>query len=773
MQVPRPSHGNIPFPNMPNVRVGNYASEEHFGGNQARQNQQLARAVGGAGDAVFNEALTRQKRHNESVATDLNNQMRIDFEEAKKTLFAAKGRDAKNTPEQVERWFDDFRTKHQGAIENRAQEEMFGGSLQAYRTNALTKAVQYRDEQELAYQEQTSLTQIEVAEREAADVVVGEGGIEAVLGKPGIGSSYITIIEHDTDKLTEGMPEETRKLARQDAVRKFHTRNLNALQATNPGKALEYLQDERVKDALGPAVVAVLKKKSQLAALSDAEKEIIDRYAQEGLRRVEAGEDASEVYRSMLMDPNISGEHADKAFARVNRMTELEHREEARRESSLAKEEKAADKKAIREQRAALRDNVAGKIAGGESIEDLEVKILSDPDLAEEVRKSAADLFRAADRQQKSRKVNEDLGRDAALDAELKEAGFYAPDMKSFNELSTEEQNKWLERGNARVAKAKTKTDPNLSLYLNLNAMTDEDLVTRWGDEDVRDADLSALGGFDSQWGKEQLKRVTDMQAGGGGKKSGKSPEMAQLDGELNTMARDIRLNIADTGASLSKDAKELHVDRTLNDYNKKLTSYMEEKGLEKVTQVPIKERERMQGEALITYYTQDHNSAWYNPFSWLRTGDPMTAAEARAKGVSISGKPIVPGSLSIRMRDNYIGGDVFSRNDRFINEHIPLSQVPEEVRKIAMETSGWVSRDLDSGRYIITPYDATGTQTIMDSDGITIRGQKAWKDPAAEDRLANISEHDDSRRAIDKQIQAMEQESTLGYRYGYGVTGY
>lgn len=708
--------GNIPGTPSPGrmnniggvqLGVGNISADD-IGGAAVRQLGEFGRALTQFGTDGMHVAIQKMNKQAEGDAFAAINEAQGIGSSFRREAEQAKGDTAREAYDNYEQKYGQERARIRDSLTTNTAKEIFDRSMRSFDFNSRDTLQRHVSREIEAYNTQAKKASFTTFIQDAAAQPYNIGYIGRVMD---------TDMPERIRDIYSGAPQEFIDLEIENARMGLIEDATNNI-ISGGGKALEAVAflntgiGNSLKSEGALAKFKNLKTKYQLATLDDAEKEIIDRYAQEGVRRVAAGEDASEVYRSMLMNPDLSGEQADKAFARINRMAELENREEARRESALAKEEKAAEKRTIRDQRVALREKISARIKGGESIDEIEADILSDPDLAEEVRKSSADLFRAKDREQKAKKVSDELDRDAELDAELKEAGFHAQNMKSFNVLSTEEQNKWIKRGNTRLTEAKTKKDPNLNLYLDLNALTDEELVTRWNDTDARDADLDALGGFDSQWGKEQLKRVTDMQAGGGNV----NPKIQGIDDAMNIMRREINAHINDTGRTFSnKEKREAFVSRSLNSFVRKSDDYMREHKLTHRDQIPLRDRDRMRAEVMVSYYVN-------TPGRIYGTNETqMTLAEADVAGQSVEGRRVVPQSLPRDLRRNYVGGDVritpMGDINAVVASDVPIEQAPPMVVAATHNVGGdaVITRELTTGDWIVVgndraiPFNAEG----------------------------------------------------------------
>lgn len=325
------------------------------------------------------------------------------------------------------------------------------------------------------------------------------------------------------------------------------------------------------------------------------------------------------------------------------------------------------------------------------------------PQAVEQGMKAAAE----AEKTNKATRTAMALQREQQLDQEFDQAGGIAVNMPSFRKMSIKEQDRYLKASEEHQALL-----PDEDLYLQLSNMSDDELNDRWANAEQRSADKKAMGGWKSRFSTEIERRVKNLAKGS--KKTEKPDEMVTLDTELNNIKRDIDLSLVDAGRNVSEEERKAIVNRVLGDYDAMLNGYMLEKGLSKVTQVPVKERVRMRAEAILTYEVETPGLLW----GTNRT--PMTRAEAMAAGISTEGAGIVPGSLPVDLRRNHVGGTVrriaqANGGAVIADVDIPPDKVPENIRLAATQVGGnpRIVRDLVSGAYMVVGDDRAFESSI------------------------------------------------------------
>ncbi|MCD8349895.1 MAG: hypothetical protein LUC93_04705 [Planctomycetaceae bacterium] len=262
MQVPKPTHGSVRQPNMPNVRVGVQANADAFGGGRARQIQDLAQAGQRAGNVLISEAQVRQERDDETFTMGAIVEARKQLDNERQSLYEKyKGKDAVNLHTELESRLQSVRQKTESGLQNAKQRERFNRAFMAISSQENQRAFSYRDQQVEAARIKTFQDVITGVGAESQAKITAATGYEEALAGP-----QLKIILDTTDKLTEGQSDESRQLARTNATKAWHQDNVKAAGNISPELALKYLGDDRVKGAFSEGDWMGLRKGYEVAA---------------------------------------------------------------------------------------------------------------------------------------------------------------------------------------------------------------------------------------------------------------------------------------------------------------------------------------------------------------------------------------------------------------------------------------------------------------------------------------------------------------------------
>lgn len=339
MKVPNISGGDTRMGSMPDVRIGNMATAEQFGAGNSRQMQQLGNALQHAGHSVLDEAQRRQRKEDDAFVTSAVNKLHMSYADESKKLFDQyKGDKAVEAPAAVDKMLQTMRGDLEKTLRNRNQKEAFAQAWDSFAKNSAIGAMRYRDDQIEQFRNTELNAQNELVTRQALEVAAQPGGMGMVLGNANIGSAYLSVIEGNTDKLTEGMPAEARQLARESAVQNFHTKILGALSVDDPAKALEYLSMERVKNALPAADVKKLRTAYEKQREKLEENDMTQHAVTMAIELYESGGDKAALYKRLAR--TYGKDAAKSALATWNDLAALEPEKEG--DKITADEERAA-----------------------------------------------------------------------------------------------------------------------------------------------------------------------------------------------------------------------------------------------------------------------------------------------------------------------------------------------------------------------------------------------------------------------------------------------
>lgn len=756
-QIPM-TPGRSRMPGTPDLRFSaGFVTPEDMGTRQFNEYGRLAQAIGHTGQELQQWQIRKYNEHAEADSlVGLNSAMKTKGEERNR-LMLLQGSEAANAPQMYQDYAKKIDDDALANLKTPLAKEMYRRRMLDYDRQTSQSIDAHALQEDAQYQKTAFSASID---REILNASQNAGNGVAF-------ADAMQRIKGYTQQLYRGQPQEYIDLQNQKYSSLAIEGTAGTLaQASGPQAALDFLNsgveatlnDESLKtkfnglrmkyqgevakgaekQAVNAGTLAVTEIIKNGGNLGDAYVELIQLYGSDIANDVmanagkykgyveeadkkakgEAESGATKAGREAAKQGGVTREGIrDRAYAEYKDekernafIAEAEKELEAKGKDEAAREKKqTADDKSVQEsvkrmdEKAgiAIQEMARNMKAAGFSNEDIENRIRAiKPEMVKQAMAAAHD----ADQTRKADITAAELQQKKRLEDEFNQAGGIATNMPSYAGMGIEERTAYLKKQEEyRKASSEPDPKPNLDRYLDLVKLSDEDLNTRWEDKAQRDADIAAMGGVKSEWAESQVKRVVGMsQTGKQGKKE-KPPEMATLDSELNNIKRDIDLNIADTGREPSKEERKVIVNRVLNQYNDMLNDYMTEKGLKKVTQVPVDQRKRMRAECTLTY--QVETPGWlYGTNITL-----MTKAEADAAGKSTEGAGVVPQSLPLDLRQNYLGGTVRrlaqAHGDPVIaNIDVPADKVPENVR-IASENVGANSRivrDMISGGFMV-----------------------------------------------------------------------
>ena len=748
-QIPM-TPGRSRMPGTPNLRTGTgMVSPEDMGSRQFSDYMRLGQSLGHAGQELQQWGIQKynEKAEAEMLTARVAAQKAINEDENRIKLLT--GSQAGEAPRLMEESIKKHSEAAMKTLSTPLAKEMFQRNILEFGSNKMEAA----DVHKLQEHERYRVTGLKATvDQEMNNAVVDMKNGRAVAG-------HIQNIKAANAQLYAGLPQEVIDVQnRKSAALTIQKVAAAHAQIDGPQAALNFLNsgiDREIGDGNLKVKFDALRARYMGDVAKDAEKQAVDAGTMEAVTILDNGGTMKDVYLRFLhlYGPNVANQvsanagkfkgyadevaeeakaaskdaavKAGRAAGKMEGMTReklrdlafADYDDEKERDAFLAEagkelEAKGKDRAAADEEQKLIdaemerADAMAG-VAVQEMARRMKDAGFSDQEIENQIRiirpQAVEQGMKAAAEREKTNKATQtamELQRERQLDQEFDQAGGIAVNMPSFRKMSIKEQDRYLKASEEHQALL-----PDEDLYLQLSNMSDDELNDRWANAEQRSADKKAMGGWKSRFSTEIERRVNNLAKGT--KKTEKSDEMATLDTELNNIKRDIDLSLVDTGRNVSEEERKAIVNRVLGDYDAMLNGYMLEKGLSKVTQVPVKERVRMRAEAILTYEAETPGLLW----GTNRT--PMTRAEAMAAGISTEGAGIVPGSLPVDLRRNHVGGTVRriaqANGDAVIADvDIPPDKAPENIRLAATQAGNnpRIVRDLVSGAYMVIGSD-------------------------------------------------------------------
>lgn len=708
-QIPM-TPGRSRMPGTPNLKLGaGMVTPEDLGSREFNEYGKLAQAIGHAGQAQMGWAINKYNERAEAESrTALSSYMK-EMGTLRTQILSTTGSNAFNASKEMEEYSRAKGEALSGTLTTPLAKEMFNRNREGFDRQNYSAATAHT----LREQENYRNTSIQ-ANNDALmnDSVVNAGNGVVLAGN-------IQKIKANNAELYRGMPQEFIGMKNREMASLTAEKVAQAIAVDpqgGPQAALNFL-NSGIEAEIGDGDLKVkfdalrIKYKTEVGKV--AEKQAVDAGTNAGLAVIDSGGKMRDVYREMI---RVYGtEAANKIMSNLDKDQKYAGEEEkAASEAAKAAAKESKDKEGV-----ALKEMARHMIDAGFSPKEVEDRIREvAPAMVETCAAAAKSRFESV----KADKTSKELQHESQLDDEFNQAGGKVANMASFGQMTLEEKTAYLKKAE-EYEKASSQPDPKPSLdtYLELGKLTDEELNTRWEGKAARDADITAMGGTKSEWSKRQIDRIDALamakrEARAAAKSASAKPdEWKQLDTELNNIKRDINLNLADTGRNVSDDERKIITDRVLNDYNDKLNAYMASKDLSKQTQIPPEQLKRMRAESLLTYQVTVPGWIWDGAAQ-------MTQAEAAAAGISTENAGIVPTSMPVDLRKNYLGGTVkripLAHQDPLIADTgIPVDKAPENVR-YAYQTVGAnprIIRDMISGGFLVIGSDRV---LDLDSDG-------------------------------------------------------
>lgn len=691
---------NVNLRGLPTPSAGPTASAENFGAGINRQIGQFGRAVQNFGEEVIRQDQIKRQRHDQAVNRGIDNQAHLDSRDAAQKIFSTKGRDAKNSPEEMEKWFDQNRKRYEDMLENDHQRRAFESSYSALRTQYVAKAIDHRDTQDEIYQRQIPDVVNQTLTLEGADSAEASNTPDGMAAD----KARLQMIFENVDQKYAGMPEETKSLARRKAAMTYHQAKLDAML---PETALKYLDQDGVAQAFGAGATKKMREGFQAKAIEGEQKAIVNAGVSRMIAMARAGADPGEVFADLVGEVGL--ETASKAAAGFKTFEGLSEKftagQEKAREEALKERKAKADEILTRSATSAGRE--------GAQLSEQEARDLAYATFPE---KYAEIYLKAYDAERKAiaaDKAAAAIRRDEALGQELKDANYDALRMPSWPSLSIEEQQKYLAAGQ--------KLQVNQSLYLRAKFdMSDEELAALFADPERRAEFAEQMGGVDSQPFKDIAAKATKLSANPtGGKDGGK---ITTLDTDLNNVKRSALNALAATGRTLSTEEEDKIINQTIEYARKEYEAEMAREKVDDVKALPLATRNRIQAQAVLTYEIDRQ---------WPISNRYVSQAEAWAENIDLKDATIVGSSLPPDVRVNYTGSGVI-KNERgqggpiLIESNVAPGNAPEGVRTAQRSMGGTIIRDLVEGGWMLIAPNAVYTYAADGSDPLEMSSGEA-----------------------------------------------
>ncbi|MCD8138321.1 MAG: hypothetical protein LUE17_00820 [Planctomycetaceae bacterium] len=355
LQVPKPSHGNIRTPNMPNVRVGVQASADAFGGGRARQVKELAHAGLRTGNVMLSEAQRRQAIEDDALIISRINKGQMAVADQKKALFEKlRGEDALKAPAEMKNLLQSVRGELESGLRTKNQKDRFTRAWSALSQQSQLDAISYRDAETLNYRNNQLDAQNDLLLLRQGQTAAATGDLTSILGPSDMEPWALTAMIQNTRKRYENEPPEVVELKIANATERYYTEMAKSLAAEHPDKAVELLSSEKAKKGIPAdkhselmssyykAAIEVDQKASIEEGTKEAVSIIQQAYAADGAKNTDAI--MAQVYVAMMnrygvdtagkIMPNVErfkkyGDAAQKKYDEEQEAREKSQKEEA------------------------------------------------------------------------------------------------------------------------------------------------------------------------------------------------------------------------------------------------------------------------------------------------------------------------------------------------------------------------------------------------------------------------------------------------------------
>lgn len=674
--------GQVQLKGLANVPQGPHVTAESFGAGGYRDLHDLGGAFQKTGGTILDIAKIKKKRIDEAATRDSDTELVKDYHEWEKQILSSrKGMSAKNLDTETEQWFEAQKQKYVERLQGNQQIDMF------------EKVFAMRKADAVAHMSTYSFKEVEKGEKLSRDAqndgFINDSAVHGLLNDNRVERNR-RLAHANIAANFRGYSAEVLEAEYSKFDRVLYKTMLSSAAARSPQAALEYLEKEGVKKVFLPAEQAEMRAGYLKIQVEAEQKTIINTGTAAAIETIRSGGSPSDVYLQLVRE--VGKDVADKVMAGYDRW------------AGYAKTEAEAADKADMEYRKARRERgdevltTSAKEAGRENA-DMSEKEIRDYAYANFPEKYAEIVLQAAEAERKAVKADkaaESVERDRNLDRELQESGYDATRMPSYPDLTTDEKNKWLERGRKNRELSGEKPTANITRYNELQRMTDGELIEAWDAPGELDAIIDQLGGVNSKWFGNLQARIDKYVNDGKNKteKAAKADASKFLDTELNTIERDALQTLRNTGRTLSKEARDQYLNDVLQYADRNYEEEMKRHQVEKPDELPLEVRRRIHADALLTYAANGLLSK------------PVTRAEAWAQNADVSGHRILPQSLPMDYRQNYVGGDIRTipaeGGPAFIAVGIGKSDAPPNVQTLANAGGGDIMRDLTTGIWMV-----------------------------------------------------------------------